>query len=50
MTLRDLMGDGAPEVEIAALAYASTAVVPGALFFCVPGFRSDGHDFAPHAV
>ena len=20
---------------------------PGALFFCVPGLRSDGHDFAP---
>jgi UDP-N-acetylmuramoyl-L-alanyl-D-glutamate--2,6-diaminopimelate ligase len=49
MTLRELMGNG-PDVEIAALAYRSDHVVPGALFFCVPGFRSDGHDFAPDAV
>jgi UDP-N-acetylmuramoyl-L-alanyl-D-glutamate--2,6-diaminopimelate ligase len=50
MTLRDLMGPGAPEVEISGLAYSSRSVTPGALFFCVPGFRSDGHDFAPDAV
>jgi UDP-N-acetylmuramoyl-L-alanyl-D-glutamate--2,6-diaminopimelate ligase len=25
-------------------------VGPGALFFCVPGDRADGHDFAPEAV
>jgi len=50
MTLRDLMGPGAPEVEISGLAYTSQSVTPGALFFCVPGFRSDGHDFAPDAV
>src|SRR5919107_2357922 len=50
MTLRDLMGHGAPDVEISALAYSSNSVTPGALFFCVPGFTSDGHDFAPDAV
>jgi len=50
MTLRDLMGRGAPEVEISALAYSSNSVTPGTLFFCVPGFTSDGHDFAPEAV
>jgi UDP-N-acetylmuramoyl-L-alanyl-D-glutamate--2,6-diaminopimelate ligase len=50
MTLRDLMGGGAPEVEISALAYSTDSVTPGALFFCVPGFTSDGHDFAPDAV
>jgi UDP-N-acetylmuramoyl-L-alanyl-D-glutamate--2,6-diaminopimelate ligase len=50
MTLRDLMGRGAPEVEISALAYASDSVTPGALFFCVPGFTRDGHDFASDAV
>src|SRR5919107_1420092 len=50
MTLRDLMGPGAPEVEISGLAYTSTSVTPGALFFCVPGFTRDGHDFAPDAV
>jgi UDP-N-acetylmuramoyl-L-alanyl-D-glutamate--2,6-diaminopimelate ligase len=43
------MGNG-PDVEIAALAYRSDHVVPGALFFCVPGFRSDGHDFARDAI
>ena len=50
MTLRDLMGSEAPEVEISALAYSSDSVTGGALFFCVPGFTKDGHDFAPEAV
>src|SRR3712207_4800902 len=50
MTLRDLMGDAAPEVEVSGLAYSSASVTPGTLFFCVPGLRVDGHDFAPDAV
>ena len=50
MTLRDLMGAEAPDVPIARLAYSSRDVAPGALFFCVPGFRADGHDFASDAV
>ena len=50
MTLRELLGNGAPDVEITSLAYSSESVAPGALFFCVPGFRADGHDFAPRAV
>jgi len=41
---------GLPGVEIAALAYATDQVVPGSLFFCVPGFTRDGHDFAPSAI
>jgi UDP-N-acetylmuramoyl-L-alanyl-D-glutamate--2,6-diaminopimelate ligase len=49
MTVRDLLGDG-PAVDIAALAYDNRAVRPGTLFFCVPGFTRDGHDFAPDAV
>src|SRR5215207_2961996 len=49
MTLRELLGDG-PEVEVSGLAYDNRAVVPGTLFFCVPGFTRDGHDFAPDAV
>ncbi len=44
------MGNGAPEVEISGLAYSSASVSEGALFFCVPGFTADGHDFAPEAV
>ena len=50
MTLRELMGNGAPEVEVSGLAYSSASVTPGTLFFCVPGFKVDGHDFAPDAV
>ena len=37
-------------VEIGDLAYDARAVSPGALFFCVPGNRADGHDFAVDAV
>jgi UDP-N-acetylmuramoyl-L-alanyl-D-glutamate--2,6-diaminopimelate ligase len=40
----------ASEIEIASLAYDNRAVTPGALFFCVPGFTRDGHDFAPDAI
>ena len=50
MTVRDLMGDAAPEVEVSSLAYRSDDVAPGALFFCVRGFTADGHDFAADAV
>jgi UDP-N-acetylmuramoyl-L-alanyl-D-glutamate--2,6-diaminopimelate ligase len=42
-------GDG-DAVEIAELAYDSRRVGPGALFFCVPGERSDGHEHATQAV
>ncbi|WP_354701826.1 UDP-N-acetylmuramoyl-L-alanyl-D-glutamate--2,6-diaminopimelate ligase [Paraconexibacter sp. AEG42_29] len=38
------------DVEIGALAYDNRAVNAGTLFFCVPGFTRDGHDFAPDAV
>src|SRR5918995_266625 len=40
---------GAP-TDVTDLAYDTRAVVPGALFFCVPGARVDGHDFAPEAM
>jgi UDP-N-acetylmuramoyl-L-alanyl-D-glutamate--2,6-diaminopimelate ligase len=40
---------GAP-TEITDLAYDARTAMPGALFFCVPGQRADGHDFAPEAV
>ena len=36
-------------VEVCSLAYDSRSVEPGALFFCVPGFARDGHEFAPAA-
>jgi UDP-N-acetylmuramoyl-L-alanyl-D-glutamate--2,6-diaminopimelate ligase len=44
----ELTGDDG--VEVSSLAYDSHRVVPGALFFCVVGRRSDGHRFAPAAV
>src|SRR5436305_154819 len=58
MTLRELLAGAciepppapADDVEIGALAYRSESVTVGALFFCVPGFTADGHDFAPDAV
>jgi len=37
-------------VEIGDLAYDARAAGPGSLFFCVPGSRADGHDFAADAV
>jgi len=37
-------------VPITGLAYCSKAVRPGNAFFCVPGFRVDGHTFIPEAV
>jgi UDP-N-acetylmuramoyl-L-alanyl-D-glutamate--2,6-diaminopimelate ligase len=40
---------GAP-TDITNLAYDARSVEPGALFFCVPGARADGHDFAADAV
>ncbi len=37
-------------VEVRELAYDTRSVVPGALFFCVPGAHADGHDFAREAA
>jgi UDP-N-acetylmuramoyl-L-alanyl-D-glutamate--2,6-diaminopimelate ligase len=37
-------------VEIVNLAYDARVVEPATLFFCVPGFSRDGHDFAPDAI
>jgi UDP-N-acetylmuramoyl-L-alanyl-D-glutamate--2,6-diaminopimelate ligase len=41
---------GRRPVEISDLAYDTRRVRAGTLFFCVPGARADGHDFAPEAV
>ncbi len=57
MELRELIEGAEPldtsgdlSVEIRGLAYDSRKVGEGGLYFCVPGFSSDGHDFAPAAV
>ncbi len=49
MTVRELLGTG-PQTVVTGLAYDNRRVSPGTLFFCVPGFTRDGHDFAPDAV
>ena len=41
---------GARPVEIGDLAYDTRAVTNGALYFCVPGARVDGHDLAWEAI
>jgi UDP-N-acetylmuramoyl-L-alanyl-D-glutamate--2,6-diaminopimelate ligase len=41
---------GGLSVEVRDLAFDARAVVPGTLFFAVPGTRADGHDFAAEAV
>jgi UDP-N-acetylmuramoyl-L-alanyl-D-glutamate--2,6-diaminopimelate ligase len=41
---------GGTPVEVRDLAYDTLAVAPGAVFFCVPGARADGHEFAAEAV
>jgi UDP-N-acetylmuramoyl-L-alanyl-D-glutamate--2,6-diaminopimelate ligase len=41
---------GRRRVEVRELAYDSARATAGSLFFCVPGSRADGHDFAAAAV
>jgi UDP-N-acetylmuramoyl-L-alanyl-D-glutamate--2,6-diaminopimelate ligase len=41
---------GRADTTIHDLAYDARAARAGSLFFCVPGERADGHDFAPEAV
>ncbi len=53
MLLEDVIPKAPPEasgVEVANLAYDTRRVTPGTLFFCVPGFTRDGHEFAGEAV
>jgi UDP-N-acetylmuramoyl-L-alanyl-D-glutamate--2,6-diaminopimelate ligase len=56
MTLGELLAGIGPVsgadagVEVVGLAYDSRRVAPGTLFFCVPGYRSDGHEFAARAI
>ena len=51
MLLADVLGlADPPPVDITSLALDNRDVTEGTLFFCVPGFTRDGHDFAPDAV
>jgi UDP-N-acetylmuramoyl-L-alanyl-D-glutamate--2,6-diaminopimelate ligase len=44
----DVVGDGV--LEIRELAYDAREVPRDSLFFCVPGAKADGHDFAAEAL
>jgi UDP-N-acetylmuramoyl-L-alanyl-D-glutamate--2,6-diaminopimelate ligase len=48
--LAEVIGSDAPAVDVTALAFDNRLVTPGTLFFCVPGFTRDGHDFAQDAI
>ncbi len=55
--LADLLGSlpgqqtrGDASAVVTGLAYRSQDAAPGDLFFCIPGSRVDGHDFARDAV
>jgi UDP-N-acetylmuramoyl-L-alanyl-D-glutamate--2,6-diaminopimelate ligase len=39
-----------PPVVVSGISYDSRHVRPGDVFFCIPGFAHDGHDFAAKAV
>lgn len=41
---------GDVDVMVTGIAYSSRDVVPGDVFFCIPGTTSDGHRYAPDAV
>lgn len=43
-----ILGD--PNMSVQGLAYRSDQVKPGDMFFCIPGLKADGHDFAQDAV
>lgn len=50
---RDVEGSrivGDPSLNVSSLSYRSASAGSGHLFFCVPGFVRDGHEFAPEAV
>lgn len=44
------MSPEAGDAEVGGITYRSDAVRPGDAFFCVPGFRHDGHSFAADAI
>jgi UDP-N-acetylmuramoyl-L-alanyl-D-glutamate--2,6-diaminopimelate ligase len=41
---------GPAPADVAELAYDASQATAGSLYFCIPGSRADGHDFAPQAV
>lgn len=57
MRLHDLLGGidvlelrGRPDVDVTAVVHDSRNSAPGALFCCIPGALTDGHEHAPEAA
>lgn len=45
-----ILSPASPETAVASLHYRSDEVVPGGVFFAIPGFAADGHDYIDDAV
>ncbi len=50
LVLEEMELVGCGDTEITAVEYDSRKVCRGALFFCISGFKTDGHLYAPDAV
>lgn len=46
----DMIIAGDENTQVNSIEYDSRKVCKGALFFCIKGFKSDGHDYAQNAV
>lgn len=40
---------GDTDIEVTSIEYDSRRVIPGSLFVCIPGFKTDGHLYLNHA-
>src|SRR3954469_10001731 len=50
MRLSELVPGAEADVDVTGLALDNRRIKPGTLFFCVPGFTRDGHDYARDAI
>ena len=50
LCMHDMYISGDDNTEITSVAYDSRKVSKGALFFCIPGYKTDGHKYAGDAV
>lgn len=50
LCMQDMRVIGNDQIDITSVAYDSRKVNKGALFFCISGYKTDGHKFAQDAV
>ncbi|MEG1441062.1 MAG: Mur ligase domain-containing protein, partial [Oscillospiraceae bacterium] len=41
---------GSTQMSISGICFDSSEIKPGNLFVCIPGFKTDGHKYAPDAI